>query len=483
MNQPNSIQKPPYYMLMLVLSLILFPTLTHAAAPKLCQHPYANQSLDAATLSKLLKNPPKEIIVGPGQAADKIINLCKANLSKQDLSGLDLTEIQFQQANFSNAKLENTYFRWANLEKANFYEANLKKASLQEAQAEGADFREADLRGADLSNGDFRNADFTGANLTGANLQDGNFTDATFHFANLTNANLESANLTSATFHNAKLINVNFTRAKLNQAELNEADLQNADMTLTELKNADFSKAIIRGLKFQPKLGTTPNAVSFASSIGFEEMDFYDQKLGAPALTELRSAYKQLGMRSMERVLTAMLKRKEMSMAWNEGGWHYIEAAFNYVFFYLTSDFGLAPGRPLKIFVIFIAVFAFPYGYAIQKRSRKAGIFVKWTPGRFKNWNRCYDSESIKKVKLVKPISSCSLWHTVSLALYFSVISAFRIGWQDINISHFITRMQSRPYELLGHGWVQTAVGIQSLLSIYLVILWALTYFARPFEW
>jgi len=466
-----------------MLSLILFPTLIHAAAPQPCKHPYANKTLTTKTLTALLKNPPKELIIGPGQAAEKIINLCKVNLSKQDLSGMDLTEVQFQQADFSNAKLENTYFRWANLQKANFYEANLNKATLQEAQASGADFRETDLRGADLSNGDFRGADFTGANLTGANLQDGNFTGAIFHFANLTNANLESADLTSAILHNTKLINANLTRTKLNQAELNEANLQNADVTLAELKNADFSNAIIRGLKFQPKLGAAPNAVSFASSIGFDEIEFYDQKLGAPALTELRSAYKQLGMRSMERVLTSMLKRKEMTMAWNEGGWHYVEAAFNYVFFYLTSDFGLAPGRPLKIFIIFIALFAFPYGYALQKPSRKAGIFVKWTPGRFKQWDRHYDSESHKKTKLIKPLIGCGVWHTVRLSLYFSVISAFKIGWHDINVSNFITRMQSRPYELLCRGWVQSIVGVQSLLSIYLVILWALTYFARPFEW
>jgi hypothetical protein len=31
-------------------------------------------------------------------------------------------------------------------------------------------------------------------------------------------------------------------------------------------------------------------------------------------------------------------------------------------------------------------------------------------------------------------------------------------------------------------GWVRTVAGIQSLLSVYLLALWVLTYFGRPFE-
>jgi hypothetical protein len=31
-------------------------------------------------------------------------------------------------------------------------------------------------------------------------------------------------------------------------------------------------------------------------------------------------------------------------------------------------------------------------------------------------------------------------------------------------------------------GWVRVAAGVQSLLSVYLIALWVLTYFGRPFE-
>jgi hypothetical protein len=33
-----------------------------------------------------------------------------------------------------------------------------------------------------------------------------------------------------------------------------------------------------------------------------------------------------------------------------------------------------------------------------------------------------------------------------------------------------------------GTGWVRTVSGIQSLISVYLLALAALTYFGRPFE-
>jgi hypothetical protein len=42
--------------------------------------------------------------------------------------------------------------------------------------------------------------------------------------------------------------------------------------------------------------------------------------------------------------------------------------------------------------------------------------------------------------------------------------------------------MQPREYTLRATGWVRTVSGIQSLLSVYLLALWVLTYFGRPFE-
>ncbi len=70
-----------------------------------------------------------------------------------------------------------------------------------------------------------------------------------------------------------------------------------------------------------------------------------------------------------------------------------------------------------------------------------------------------------------------AFWH----AFYFSVLSAFHIGWRDFNVGNWITRLQPTETILRPRGWVRVISGIQSLLSVYLLALWALVYFGRPF--
>ncbi len=57
-------------------------------------------------------------------------------------------------------------------------------------------------------------------------------------------------------------------------------------------------------------------------------------------------------------------------------------------------------------------------------------------------------------------------------SLYFSVLSAFHLGWRELNVGTWIARMQPREYTLRATGWVRTVSGIQSLLSVYLLALW-----------
>jgi hypothetical protein len=66
--------------------------------------------------------------------------------------------------------------------------------------------------------------------------------------------------------------------------------------------------------------------------------------------------------------------------------------------------------------------------------------------------------------------------------LYFSLLSAFHLGWRELNVGTWIARLQFREYTLRATGWVRMVAGIQSLLSVYLLALWVLTYFGRPFE-
>jgi hypothetical protein len=68
------------------------------------------------------------------------------------------------------------------------------------------------------------------------------------------------------------------------------------------------------------------------------------------------------------------------------------------------------------------------------------------------------------------------------VGLQFSLLSAFNLGWREINVGNWITRIQQREYTLRATGWVRSVAGLQSLLSVYMLALWVLSYFGRPFD-
>ncbi len=74
------------------------------------------------------------------------------------------------------------------------------------------------------------------------------------------------------------------------------------------------------------------------------------------------------------------------------------------------------------------------------------------------------------------------LWRAGTQGLFFSVISAFSVGYKDLDVGRWIERIQREETTLRATGWVRTVAGVQSLMSFYLLALWLLTYFGRPFD-
>jgi hypothetical protein len=68
------------------------------------------------------------------------------------------------------------------------------------------------------------------------------------------------------------------------------------------------------------------------------------------------------------------------------------------------------------------------------------------------------------------------------VAIYFSLLSTFEWGWRDFNARGWLSRMQRYEYTLRGSAWLRTLSGLQALISLYLFVLWALTFFGSPFE-
>ena len=163
--------------------------------------------------------------------------------------------------------------------------------------------------------------------------------------------------------------------------------------------------------------------------------------------------------------MTYAIKHSEMLKAGR------IEKAFNFVFLELTTEWGMNPGRALAILLELIPAFALLYAFALWA-PKSDGIWRVWSG------ERAREDLGSDRPELV----SAGVLSAVGLGLYFSLISAFHMGWRDLNVGMWISRLQPREYTLRASGWVRTVSGIQSLISVYLLAMWALTYFGRPFE-
>lgn len=155
-----------------------------------------------------------------------------------------------------------------------------------------------------------------------------------------------------------------------------------------------------------------------------------------------------------------------------------LDSSFNWVFFDLPIGYGLYPGRALKILGALIPGFALLYGWAIGRPTGNHGIYRIRPRERIEatqSGARMADDTTIELLR-------AKGWRIIPHALYFSLLSTFHIGWRELNVGNWISRLQLHPYTLQGTGWVRPVSGIQSLISVYLLAMWALSYFGRPFE-
>ncbi|WP_353573046.1 hypothetical protein [Candidatus Albibeggiatoa sp. nov. BB20] len=71
----------------------------------------------------------------------------------------------------------------------------------------------------------------------------------------------------------------------------------------------------------------------------------------------------------------------------------------------------------------------------------------------------------------------------IRISIYFSFLSAFTIGWRQYNIGNWVRQLQTRDTTLrISKGWIRSIAGFQSLMGLYLLVIWMLTQFGRPFE-
>ena len=347
--------------------------------------------------------------------------------------------------------------------------AKLSGAKLSGANLVRADLRNAVLVSLDLSKIDLSKADLRKAHLDGANLGKATLIDANLIGADLTGADLREAALTSADLSGADL-----TGADLREAKLRGADLTRADLTGAKLDSAEFADVNLTKAIYQPASAPAAGYLSGLTDLVTVQFDPGEYS----GLVHLRTALQEAGLRELEREATFALESGRTRHLLAD---YSVEGALRLVFFQWTTGYGLYPGRAILILfglagfmtLVYLPVVAMP-----GRVGKRNGIFRIWPRGRIRAIGKSFEAAEDERIERLDVKGPAVLGY----ALYFSLLSAFQIGWRDLNVGGWLARLQAREYALRARGWVRVASGAQSLASVYLLAMWALTYFGRPFQ-
>lgn len=284
-------------------------------------------------------------------------------------------------------------------------------------------------------------------------------------------SNLQESTLIVANFQGA-----NLSRANLQESYLKEANLKEAKLQGTNLHEAIFSGANLEGVIFEIKPNNLPDVPSIADTKNLSLLKYVNSP---HALVELRTAFKKYGLRKQEREITYAIKHSGYENALKKGNLlKKIEVILGWLFFEKTCKWGMSPERPLFILLGLIFFFTFPYAQAISEdiygKEKTDGIWKVWIPDRMR--------DDFGKDKPKELLNSINPWFCIKTGIYFSILSAFNIGWRELNVGNWIARIQPYEYRLSASGWARSVSGIQSIISVYLLALSVLTYFGRPFE-
>jgi hypothetical protein len=200
-------------------------------------------------------------------------------------------------------------------------------------------------------------------------------------------------------------------------------------------------------------------------------------------MVQLRDRLRDAGLRDLEREATyaiehnkARHQRQSENVLSQLAGWGKL------LFFESTTGYGLFPRR--AIYVLFgiaglsALVYMVPIAARPQQDSEQHAIIRIWPANSAEPRPLGFAPAGTEKMERLTARGIAIFgW-----AFYFSLLSAFHFGWRDLNVGTWLTRVQPSEFALRGRGWVRVVSGVQSLVSVYLLALWALTSFGRPFE-
>jgi hypothetical protein len=372
-------------------------------------------------------------------------------------------------------------------------------AILKKAGRYAAPYPGEELVGAKMWWADLRGLYWIGANLSGADLMG----------ANLTNGFLKGAHLDRTILATAQLEGSRLEEASLHKANLNWAHLRRADLRDADLSGAVLGGAELDGAIFEPT--SLPEARDIAGATGLEFLTYENRP---DALVQLRKQFQDGGFREQERKITYALRRREARQLWAActsrkfaKNWigepteprpitwssdsklaNCASFVLNTVFFDWTCQYGLSPGRPLSLGVLLWILCALLY-FACLHTSGETGLY------RVYSQSITEDPSAHRRVERIVPPGGGQTgetrrflfqffsreWSLLRTSMFFSLMSAFNIGFRDIDFGRWLRLLTKQEFDIKARGWARVVAGWQSLISVFLIALWVLTFFGRPF--
>ena len=253
------------------------------------------------------------------------------------------------------------------------------------------------------------------------------------------------------------------------------AQLQNANLDFGECRRHETRLCQSHQCYYSPASPPPDSHVEGILGLGtlrvpYDEMT---QQAWVSGLVLLRELLQKAGLRDVEREATFSIERAKTHHAldrWRERPLRAVEAVFRLIFFEWPVAYGLHPWRALQILLGLMLLLSFAYLPAIGRTARSPRTPWRDLPDlaqrpadRRRRLDKARDLRRRAGTTPCARLKAKSLIGKYGYALYFSLLSAFHIGWRELNVGTWLARLQGQEYTLRALGWPTRRLRAQSL--------------------